>query len=207
MRFKSSFLAASIILTATSAFALPINSPVPANATITFDGLQWAWGSPCPFSGCDFSTFDPATLAYQGTQGWSLPTAADMALVDAFDASTPSAFADLFVYPGANVPYEGTDPVSGAFDSEVSFDGLPAVSLACASAYFNTGAAWCDGNDGATGDWAGSILDDGQFSEQLFVRRAEASVPEPSTLALIFAGLTMIGGAFYFRRKKITARI
>ncbi len=180
MRFKSSFLAASIILTATSAFALPINAPVPANATITFDGLQWAWGSPCPLSGCEGS-FDFGTLAYQGTQGWSLPTAADMALVDAFDASTPSAFADLFVYPGANVPYEGTDPVSGAYDSEVAFDGLPVGSLACASPYFNTSAPWCDGGDGANGDWAGSVLADAEgFPEQLLsvpLRPAFRSLP------------------------------
>src|SRR5215469_10078722 len=95
---------ACLVLGATAAMAVPINSPVPTDATITFDGLQWAWGGPCTFSGgCG-----DGTLAYQGTQGWSLPTAADMALVDAYDASNPAAFADLFVFPGANVPSGGT---------------------------------------------------------------------------------------------------
>ena len=95
--------ASALALAGGQANALPINSPVPSNATITFGGLVWAWGGACPYSGGCYATGD---LSYQSTQGWSLPTATDLALVDAYDAVNPSAFADLF-FAGGNVPVGG----------------------------------------------------------------------------------------------------
>src|SRR5581483_8262638 len=110
------------LLTLSPAGAVPINSPVPTNAYIVFDGLDWAWGNPCSYQfGCG-----DATLDYQGTQGWSLATREEI-------DSLPADFATFFVFPGANVPQGGTDPVSGAFAS-----GDPGGDMACATPYFST---------------------------------------------------------------------
>lgn len=169
---------------AAPAYALPINSPIPSNAYIVFGGLDWAWGGPRPYSGGCFATGD---LTYQSTQGWSLPNAAELAEI-------PANFASDFVFPGANVPLGGTDPVSGA-----TFTGAVPGTAACATPYFNTAATWCDWNDGANGDWAGTPGSDG-FAEQLYVRTAAAGVPEPGSLALLAGGIVGIGAVFRRRR-------
>ncbi|MGH7154993.1 MAG: hypothetical protein ACREF3_13790, partial [Acetobacteraceae bacterium] len=148
------------LVLAAPAYALPINSPVPTNAYISFDGLDWAWGGPCPYSGGCFATGD---LTYQSTQGWRLPTTAELSAI-------PTNFANDFVFAGANVPLGGSDPVSGA-----TFTGSPPAAAACATPYFNTAATWCDWGDGASGDWAGAP-GSGSFAEQLYVRGA--AVPE-----------------------------
>ncbi len=167
-----------------------LNAPVPANATITFDGLQWAWGGACPYSGGCYATGD---LSYQGPLGWSLPSAGDLALVAAYDSADSGAFANLFLNnPGGNVPAGGTDPVSGAFFT----DGGDANVGSCASPYFDTAAAWCDADDGLSGDWAGLPTSDG-FAEQLYVRSA---VPEASTWAMMLIGFAGVG--FIARRRK-----
>ncbi|HEY0182457.1 MAG TPA: hypothetical protein VGC09_06565, partial [Rhodopila sp.] len=63
MKKICAFVAALMICSHAGAVpTVPINSPVPSNAYITFDGLNWAWGNPCSFqSGCG-----DATLVYQG---------------------------------------------------------------------------------------------------------------------------------------------
>jgi len=73
-----------------------INAPVPTANYITFNGNDWAWASPCPPSGhgdggtCgDGSAID---FSYQGTQGWRLPTAAELAAGPSVaDFGSPSA--------------------------------------------------------------------------------------------------------------------
>lgn len=133
-----------------------INSPVPSSAYIVYDGLDWAWGGPCPYSGgCS-----DGDLTYQATQGWALPTQADLDIVDALDGTVyqdrpmSSTFADMFLdNPGGNVPAGGSDPVSGAFFA----DGGSSTVGSCASPYFN-GDGWCDAGDGLDGLWAGSAI-------------------------------------------------
>lgn len=98
--------------------AAAINLPVPANAYITFGGLDWAWASPCSPTGCAGGQ-DPLDLSFQGTLGWRLPTAAEL-------AAGPSA-AD-FVFPGANVPSGGAD------GNGTTFTGFPGGDAACAAA-------------------------------------------------------------------------
>ena len=147
------------------------NSPVPATDYITYDGLEWAWGGPCPYSGGCFATGD---LTYQSTQGWALPTDAQMALVDSLDGSVlggpgSDTFANLFINSGTG----------------------------CATSYFSGAANWCDWSDGTSGLWAGSQIGnnsgEGYYAEQLYVRSA---VPELSTWAMMglgFAGLAFAG--------------
>jgi hypothetical protein len=178
-----------------------INSPVPGNAFIVYGGLDWAWGGPCPYSGGCFATGD---LTYQGTLGWRLPSAAELAIVDALDGSvagSPQAatFANLFLNnPGGNVPPYGTDPVSGAF-----FPSGSPTAGSCATPYFSGSATWCDRGDGLSGLWAGSQIgaSDAYYAEQLYVR----SIPEASTWAMMLIGFVSLGFAGY-RRAKIDRR-
>ena len=163
-----------------SAYAGQINSPVPSDAYIVFDNLEWAWGGPCPYSGGCYATGD---LSYQSTQGWSLPTAPELAQI-------PSDFASYFITGIGNVPYNGIDPVSGA-----SFAGgpvIPALSGACATPYFTGAATWCDWSDGANGYWAGVSNSEPYYSEQLYVRSATPT-PEPVSLVLFSSFLGLAG--------------
>jgi hypothetical protein len=187
-----------------------INSPVPIGAYIVYAGLDWAWGGPCPYSGgCG-----DGSLAYQGTQGWELPSAADMALVDALDGTVyqglgSDTFANMFLdNPGGNVPPNGTDPVSGA-----SFSGGTPFSVngSCATPYFSAAAqTWCDSDtaDGRGGLWAGSQIAANApsgysyFAEQLYVRNA---IPEASTWVMMMLGFAGLGFAGYRASRKNAA--
>lgn len=157
-----------------------LNVPVPANAFITIGNLDWAWAAPCPASGgCG-----DITLAYQGTQGWRLPTAEEF-------ANHPTAA--QFLFPGANVPKGQRDPVSGAY----AF-GAPDGDLACASAYFSTLHVHCDYNDGISGFWYGSgISDSASYGDTLVVRfnTATGAVPEPASWAMMITGFGLAGAA------------
>ena len=179
-----------------------LNSPVPSSAYIVYEGLDWAWGGPCPDSGGCYATGD---LSYQGTQGWQLPSAADMAIVDAADSVDPSTFAYLFLNnPGGNVPNNGTDPVSGSYFAQGPQGSV--TSGSCAAAYFTVGANWCDSVDGVQGIWSGSAIaaNNGEqdFSEQLYVK---GGVPESSTWAMMILGFVGLGFAGYRATRKTVA--
>ena len=176
------------------AFAI-INSPVPASAYITQGGLDWAWAFPLPAAnGLD--------LTYQSTQGWRIPTATEL-------ASAPNAVD--FLKAGGNVPFNGTDPVSGAVFQATNAAYTAAASAgACATPYFGNGYSHCDWQDGngqPSQPWAG-LPGANSVADQLVVRgtqvvAAPVAVPlwGPLGLALASAGVGL-AGMFAARRRK-----
>ncbi len=166
----------SALCLATAARAAPIEAPVPDNAFIRFQGLDWAWGGACPYAdGCA-----DGDLSFQATQGWRLPSVQEL-------LALPSDFATLFRFPGANAPDLGTQAETGAY-----FSGNPGGDAACASAWFSLTQTHCDWNDGALGGWAGLL--DSPYAEQLYVRgglaAAAMEVAEPVGLGVL--GLTSV---------------
>jgi len=92
------FASSAVILAAAMPASAQINAPVPVTNYITFGGNDWAWASPCPPSGgipgTTCGTGAPVDFTYQGTQGWRLPTAAELAAGPTVaDFGTPGAFA------------------------------------------------------------------------------------------------------------------
>lgn len=182
---------AVLIGAATVAFAAvpanAVNIPVPTNAYITQGGLDWAWGAPLP----DSSFANP--LSYQGTLGWRLPTAAEL-------ASAPLATAFIFV--GANVPLGGADANGASFQAtNANLTG----AAACAAAYFASGYSHCDWQDGLGqpyGPWAGMQGSD-SYADQLYVRAAVGgAVPEPASWAMMIGGFGLAGAAMRGSRKR-----
>src|SRR4051794_375719 len=120
MSFKAFALAAIGAVGAAVPASAIINAPVPAADYITFNGSDWAWASPCPPSGglggATCGVGPVLDLSYQGTQGWRLPTAAELAAgPTAADFGTPSSFACASVYfqsPYSHCDY--SDAASGA---------------------------------------------------------------------------------------------
>ena len=161
-----------------------VNLPVPSNAYITIGGLDWAWAAPC---GAVNSCGD-ITLAYQGGQGWRLPTAAEFAI---------HPVATDFVFAGANVPLGGSDGVGNKFQA-----GSPGGAAACAAAYFSTAHTHCDWSDGLAGNWYNPSIPGGQgVPETLVVRfNAGGAVPEPATWALMITGFGLVGATLRRRR-------
>ena len=184
------FLLATALATGLCAAAAPkaeaayLDAPLPANAYITKDGLDWAWAFPLPAS----SGLD---LSYQAGQGWRLPTAAELAL---------APLATDFVFSGANVPLGGSDPVSGAHfqATTASLNGAGA----CATPYFSnfyTHCDWVNGLGQASGiGWAGTPGAP-WHADQLVVRAS--AVPAPATLGLLGAGLIGLGAVTRRRRQ------
>jgi len=183
-------LSASLAIVAALSFGGPaqsavlVNGPLPTNAYITFNGLDWAWANPWPYT-------DPNAqwdLSVQAAFGWRIPTLAELALAPA---------AAQFAFAGANVPLGGSDPVSGA----VFQAGSPGQDAACATPYFSN-RTWCDWQDGRGGalgwDWYGSPanVQNGFPYDTIVVRNG---VPEPAALALFGLGLAGLG---FSRRKK-----
>jgi hypothetical protein len=169
-----------------------INAPVPANAYITRNGLDWAWASPVP----------GADLTFQAGQGWRIPTALEL-------QSAP--LATDFLFAGGNVPFNGTDPVSGArFQATNAAYTSAASAGACATPYFSGTYKHCDWQDGLGqpfGPWTGMPGATGP-SEQLVVRGALAPVVVqqiptlgPEGLTLLSLGLAL-AGLFVARRRR-----
>ena len=187
MKYLKSVIAAGAVVAA-SMTALPAKAaiydfPVASNAYITQTGLDWAWARPLP-GGIDFSV--------QGALGWRLPTAAELA------SSAP--LATDFLFTGANVPFNGVDPVSGSrFEvTNAAYTGAGA----CAAAYFSSflHCDWQDGLGQTYGPWAG-MRGARSFADQLVVR--VSAVPVPGAFGMLFSAL--VGGAALRRRKKSKA--
>jgi hypothetical protein len=185
-------------LLAASAHAAPlVEAPLPDSAYVTKNGYQWAWMFAVAPDG-SYAGFLP-DMGYQASLGWRLPTRTELDLW----APTPSDF----LFPGANVPLGGPDPVSDAWFA------YPTAALsgpgACASAYFvdRDGYNHCDwGNGPGVGEyWDGTGLVDlslpwwnssawatagsPTWAETLAVRR----IAEPATVSLLGLGLAGIG--------------
>lgn len=171
------------LFAATPASAAFLDSPVPTNAYITHAGLNWAWANPLPAGN--------ELLAYQGTQGWRLPTAQEL---------TNAPLATQFLFAGGNVPFNGIDPVSQARFQATNANYTGAG--ACATPYFSGTFRHCDWQDGlgqTFGPWAG-MPGAQSFAEQLYVRNA---IPEPAAWALMISGFALAG--FAMRRRPTLA--
>jgi hypothetical protein len=157
-----------------------VNAPVPSNAYITVDGLDWAWASPSSSpagSGID--------LSYQSQYGWRIPSAAEL-------ASAP--LATDFVFTGANVPTGGQDTVSGAYFQ--FYVRGPTGDAALAAPYFSN-YWWGDWEHGqGSGSDYTRMWNSGGFAEFLVVRESQ-QVPEPTTMLLI--GFSLVGLALIRR--------
>lgn len=185
-------LGAALVTSLCTTALAAINSPVPNSAYITQSGLDWAWAYPLPAA-------NGLNLTYQSTQGWRLPTTEELAAAPA---------ATDFLKASGNVPFNGNDPVSGAYftATNTAYTGPGA----CATPYFSdsyTHCDWQDGNGQTYQPWAG-LPGAQDFADQLVVRgtlavAAPTPVPlwGPLGLALASAGVGL-AGMFAARRRK-----
>jgi hypothetical protein len=183
-------VAALSLTVAANASATVTGESPPEGTYITYNGLDWAWAYPLPDSNGDL--ISPT----QAADGWRLPTEAEL-------ANAP--LGTQFLFAGGNVPFNGTDPVSGAYFAYTTPDYNNAQSAgACAAPYFNSNYAHCDFTDGLgqpTGPWNG-MRGAYDFADQLFVRDAVGgAVPEPATWTSLIFGFGMLGAML--RRRKL----
>lgn len=192
-------IAGAVLLagSAASAQAAFVDAPVPASAYISKGGLDWAWANPVP----------GADLSFQGGQGWRLPTLAEL---------QNAPLATEFLKAGGNVPFNGSDPVSGAnFSAQNSAYTNAASAGACATPYFSAQYHHCDWQDGLgqpLGPWEG-LPGAPSFADQLVVRSLSptptinlgdpAQIPALGAegLALLSLGLAIAGLVAARRRK------
>jgi hypothetical protein len=179
--------AATMICAVSASDAATMDAPVPTNAYIVKNGLDWAWAS--PLAGAD--------LSYQGGLGWRLPTADELAF---------APFATDFLFAGANAPFNGSDPISGSYFDYLDATYTAAASAgACAAAYFSS-YTWCDWGNGKgefAGPWAGMAGASG-LADQLVVRVA-AVTPIPAALPLFASALGGLGFIGWRRNKSHAA--
>lgn len=185
---------AYLALSAGASHATFVDQPLPSNAYIQFNGLDWAWANPVAGDGSyvpvrgEPAGFTGVDLSYQSRYGWRFATAEEL-----LDAPT----AMDFIFAGANVPAPGSgpDPVSGADNSFIA----PGVSverpgpMACATPYFSSWTTFCNWQNGpgsgeffTSGPW---WQPGGRTSAETLLVRTVAPVPEPETWLLMGVGL------------------
>lgn len=178
--------AGALALAASGAHAALYDQPVASNAYIKMGGLDWAWGS-----AADFGSFQ-LDLSYQAQFGWRIPTLAEL---------MNAPVAQDFLFAGANVPFGGSDPVSGSVFAYT--DATLTGDAACAAAYFSN-AAHCDwGNaPGTLNDpqpWQGQAGAP-SYAEGLVVR----AVPIPAAGLMLGSTIGLLG---WFGRRRKAARV
>lgn len=186
MRFPlGSFLLAATIATGSAATASAQFQvgPVATNAYIVVGGLDWAWANPLPSGSGTF-----ILSAQQTGFGWRLPTATEL---------LGAPLATAFLFAGANVPFNGTDPISGAVFQATN--GAYTGAGACATPWFSATYRHCDWQDGLGqpfGPWNG-MPGANSLADQLAVRTdgGVGVVPEPATMSLLAMGLVGLVGA------------
>lgn len=174
MKRLSSLLAA-VAVGVTLATAPATASAQAANTFITFGGLDWAWASPCA-SGIGVSCGNDVNL----NLGWRYATVTEW---------TGRPQASDFLDPLGN--YSGTGG-----------------QMRCAAAFFGSGYQHCDYfNNTVNGpqdpNWVMSgpgVGEQSNYAETWLVRGNANVVPEPSTYALMAAGLAGIFGIARRRR-------
>jgi len=153
--------------------AAPMNVPVPTNAYIVQNGLDWAWANPLPADVVSNPPNNGLDLSFQSQFGWGIPTLAQLAI---------APLATAFLFSGGNVPFSGTDPVSGVTFTATNPAYTAAASAgACATPYFSSVFLNCDWQDGLGqpfGPWFG-LPGAPSFGDQLVVRFDTAAVPGP----------------------------
>jgi len=96
---RSTLLALGVLVgVGTVSNAAPINVPVPTNAYIVQNGLDWAWASPLPAFIGDLSNppNNGLDLSFQSQFGWGIPTFAQLVM---------APLATAFLFPDGNVPF------------------------------------------------------------------------------------------------------
>ncbi|MET0307734.1 MAG: PEP-CTERM sorting domain-containing protein [Sphingomonas sp.] len=185
---------ASALLMSGAAAHAQYRPPVPDNAYITIDGLDWAWALPYNavqdpyfYSGID--------LFYQGKLGWRFPTPEEFAI--------HPVLAD-FTFAGANG--EAGLPPSISIIRYSGLYGVPTEDVACATAWFSN-LDFCNWDQAFQGHWYDPAAPfESQYVYQTLVVRPHGfvpagPVPEPGHWILLLIGFGILGAASRARYK------